>query len=174
MDQRGHIVGSHTLSHPNIAQISASDAQHELSESRWILEKQLGKAVRHFSYPNPILKPHWTARTSEIAARAGYLTAVTSDSGGANRECSAHALVRLSVPHHVDELAWNLEGASWAAHRECHRRRGCVSTVVTRITGAGGDGEPVAIAWLDQTTSGRNDQMTDEADLGSDLRSRRA
>jgi len=109
LDRAGHIVGSHTLSHPNMAQISERDAEHELRESRCILEKQLGHEVRHFSYPNPILQPHWSTRTCEIAARVGYQTSVTSQSGAVAVSENPLAIPRNSVPHSEVEFQWVLE-----------------------------------------------------------------
>jgi len=108
LDRTGHIVGSHTLSHPNMAQISESDAEHELRESRAILENQLGKEVRHFAYPNPILTPHWTTHTCEIAAGVGYHTSVTSQSGAVAVGVNPLATPRISVPHSEAEFRWVL------------------------------------------------------------------
>ena len=108
LDRAGHIVGSHSLSHPNIAQISESDAENELRESRSILEHQLGKEVRHFSYPNPILQPHWSTRTCEIAAGVGYQTSVTSQSGAVAACENPLAIPRISVPHSEVDFQWVL------------------------------------------------------------------
>ena len=49
----GHIVGSHTMTHPNVAQVSVDDARSELAESKLKLEKELGEPVEHFAYPHP-------------------------------------------------------------------------------------------------------------------------
>ena len=46
--RQGHLVGSHTLTHPNIAQVSLHDARREMTESKERLERQLGAAVTHF------------------------------------------------------------------------------------------------------------------------------
>ncbi len=102
----GHPVGSHTLTHPNLAQIPESEADHELRESRRILESQIGKAVVHLSYPNSILKPYWTPRTSEIAARAEFRTAVTSESGAVSAGDLPLSLPRVGVPHDLKEFQW--------------------------------------------------------------------
>ena len=91
----GHTVGSHTLTHPNLAQIPESEVDHELRESRRILVSQIGKEVVHLSYPNAILEPHWTPKTCEIAARAGYRTAVTSESGSVSAKDRPLSLRRV-------------------------------------------------------------------------------
>ena len=70
--KRGHVVGSHTVSHPNLAHVKDdTDLRHELAESKRQLDTQLGSPVRHFSYPGPALKPHWTSRTVEVSREAG-------------------------------------------------------------------------------------------------------
>jgi peptidoglycan/xylan/chitin deacetylase (PgdA/CDA1 family) len=105
----GHTLGSHTLTHPNLAQIAAPEAEHELRQSRIRLEAELGEPVFHFSYPNPILEPHWTIATSQLVASAGYRSAVTSQAGPVSARSNSYALQRVSVPNGVDELAWKLE-----------------------------------------------------------------
>lgn len=111
LHQAGHTVGSHTLSHPNLAQIAVAEAEHELRESRARLTAELGTPVLHFSYPNPILDPHWTPATSELVAKAGYESAVTSEAGSMRACSDSYSLQRVSVPTDVDELDWKLECA---------------------------------------------------------------
>jgi peptidoglycan/xylan/chitin deacetylase (PgdA/CDA1 family) len=47
----GHEIGSHSVTHPNMATISVEEARRELVESRKTLEDQLGCRVRWFAYP---------------------------------------------------------------------------------------------------------------------------
>ena len=47
----GHVVGSHTMTHPNVAHISADEARHELAGSKLKMEKELGKPVKAFFLP---------------------------------------------------------------------------------------------------------------------------
>ena len=51
LSQAGHIVGSHTLTHPNLAQITEAEAEHELSDSRRFLQTALAR--RSFISPTP-------------------------------------------------------------------------------------------------------------------------
>src|SRR5205085_12658230 len=44
----GFEIGSHTVSHPDMARVSQEQARHELCESRAVLEKRLGRRVRWF------------------------------------------------------------------------------------------------------------------------------
>jgi peptidoglycan/xylan/chitin deacetylase (PgdA/CDA1 family) len=108
---QGHIVGSHTLSHPNMAYLDSETAQRELIESRQHLERGLGSSVTHFSYPCPALSPHWTEKTVEASRKAGYQTAVTTNEGLAQRNDSPLKLNRLRPSKTVQGLWWNLECA---------------------------------------------------------------
>ena len=83
--ERGHIIGSHTMTHPNLAHVSLPEARFEMVESKLLLEQQLKSTVRHFSYPCPALPPNWTNATVEQSRNAGYETAVTTDSGVARK-----------------------------------------------------------------------------------------
>jgi peptidoglycan/xylan/chitin deacetylase (PgdA/CDA1 family) len=109
--QHGHIVGSHTMTHPNIAHLSIEDARRELVESKQQMEAHLQTKVVHFSYPCPALSPNWSERTAEESRCAGYETAVTTSSGLARRNDNPLALKRVRPTKTVDGLRWNLETA---------------------------------------------------------------
>jgi peptidoglycan/xylan/chitin deacetylase (PgdA/CDA1 family) len=106
---RGHSIGSHTLSHPNMAQIAEAEALREFRDSRAILERELGAPVVHFSYPNPILDPHWNPRTVELSGQCGYRTAVTSTEGPVTAASDPLALKRVAVPVELQQFRWVLE-----------------------------------------------------------------
>ena len=48
--QAGHEIGSHTVNHPNIAQLSVGQMQTEIAESYEKLVQRIG-SVEHFSWP---------------------------------------------------------------------------------------------------------------------------
>ena len=106
---RGHIIGSHTMSHPNVAQISDEQARFELSESKSRLEAGLGSPVVHFSYPCPALTPHWKASTLEICRELGYKTAVTTDGGAVRKSDDPLRLRRAGPTKRIDGLRWSLD-----------------------------------------------------------------
>jgi len=66
LHDRGHIIGSHSVTHPNLAHAVAHEVREELAASKAALEGHLGKPIVHFSYPSPILQPHWTAATVSL------------------------------------------------------------------------------------------------------------
>ena len=107
--REGHIVGSHTLSHPNVAQIANATARKEILTSRQRLEKELCAPVEHFAYPNPIIQPHWNEQTVALTKEAGYRTGVTSTTGAVCRGDNPLSLRRISAPLDVEEFAWQVE-----------------------------------------------------------------
>ena len=106
----GHIVGSHTLSHPNLAHVEDSDMLHrELVESKRTIEDELGIRVDHFSYPHPALHPQWTGTTRAATRNAGYKTAVTTDPGPVISGSNALSLRRMIVPRYETDFRWRLD-----------------------------------------------------------------
>ena len=106
---RGHVIGSHTVHHPNMAKISPEELQFEMKASRTCLEEKLGSPIHHFSYPNPILSPHWNEETLKASRLAGYTTAVTSTDGHVKKGTNPLALPRQSAAQNLKEFVWNLE-----------------------------------------------------------------
>src|SRR6266496_4222350 len=111
LTEHGHTVGSHTMSHPNMAYIKEDEAHRELADSKRRLESHLGFPVKHFSYPCPALSPHWTDRTVELSREAGYESGVTANSGLAHRGDDPLTLKRMRPTKTTEGLRWNLECA---------------------------------------------------------------
>jgi len=109
--RHGHIVGSHTMTHPNMAYIKEHEAQQELSESKTRLEFQMQAPIRHFSYPCPALSPHWSERTVQQSHAAGYESGVTTNSGVTRPSDNPLRLKRIHPTKTVEGLRWNLESA---------------------------------------------------------------
>jgi peptidoglycan/xylan/chitin deacetylase (PgdA/CDA1 family) len=109
LQRNGHIVGCHTLTHPNVAQVALDVARKELVVSKHELEEELSARVAHFSYPHPALTPQWTPETVAITKEAGYETAVTTTPGTVRKGDHPHQLARIWTPRSEDEFMWNLE-----------------------------------------------------------------
>jgi peptidoglycan/xylan/chitin deacetylase (PgdA/CDA1 family) len=107
--QHGHAVGSHTVTHPNLAQVSPEEVQYELAESKRRLEEVLGEPVIHFSYPSPILQPHHTEQTRKIGSQIGYKIAFTCTSGAVEAKDEPLATRRIYAAKDKTEFRWNLE-----------------------------------------------------------------
>ena len=73
----GHVIGSHTLSHPRLTRVAPAAAREEIVASRCRLEDRFGVPVRHFCYPYG----DWNSAVRGWVEEAGYATACTTDFG---------------------------------------------------------------------------------------------
>jgi len=73
----GHLIGSHTLTHPWLTRLPAARAKEEITASRKKLEDAFGLAIRDFCYPYG----DWNPLVRDLVAEAGYETACTTDLG---------------------------------------------------------------------------------------------
>jgi peptidoglycan/xylan/chitin deacetylase (PgdA/CDA1 family) len=105
----GHTIGAHTLSHPNVAQVSQSEARFEILESKKRLEAELGEPIEHFSYPHPALNPQWSEQTLQITREAGFQSAVLTTRGPVRAGDEPLALKRINTPADLDQFAFNVE-----------------------------------------------------------------
>jgi peptidoglycan/xylan/chitin deacetylase (PgdA/CDA1 family) len=68
-------VGSHSVSHCKLTELSDSQVFSELRDSKSVLEDLLGMAVHSFAYPHG----RYDARVMELVAAAGYVDAYCTD-----------------------------------------------------------------------------------------------
>ncbi|MGL6196500.1 MAG: polysaccharide deacetylase family protein [Thermoguttaceae bacterium] len=112
LHDRGHIIGNHTYSHPNVGYLSPDMQYFELTESRRLMEEKLGFSVEHFSYPHPCLVPQRNENSDAIVKKQGYKTCVLTDWGRVQKNTSPLLLPRLSIGEMApEELLWKLETA---------------------------------------------------------------
>lgn len=71
MSAAGMVIGSHTLTHPYLKELSLDEARKEIFESKKNLETELGKPVLAFAQPFGGTSPEIEA----LAKEAGYVTA---------------------------------------------------------------------------------------------------
>jgi peptidoglycan/xylan/chitin deacetylase (PgdA/CDA1 family) len=107
----GHTVGSHTMTHSNLAYVTEKDVRTELLDAKNKLEQELAAPIVHFSYPCPALQPHWRDSTVSASREIGYQTAVTTNGGLVRRHDDPLRLRRIRPTKTVDGLRWNLECA---------------------------------------------------------------
>jgi peptidoglycan/xylan/chitin deacetylase (PgdA/CDA1 family) len=91
LERQGIEIGSHSVSHRDLTQLSGCETLRELAESRRTLERGLGHPVQWFAYPFGA----YDERVERLARRAGYVLAVTTETGTAQTQ--PLALRRLRV-----------------------------------------------------------------------------
>lgn len=73
----GHQIGSHSMTHPRLTQLSIDAAREEICASKKLLEDTFGIALQHFCYPYG----DWNPVVRDLVREAGYLTACTTEFG---------------------------------------------------------------------------------------------
>jgi peptidoglycan/xylan/chitin deacetylase (PgdA/CDA1 family) len=78
----------HTRFHPILPRCSDEEAWDEIAGSKRELEERLGRECRHFSYPNG----DFSDRDAELARRAGFASARTTELGWARLDADRYRL----------------------------------------------------------------------------------
>jgi peptidoglycan/xylan/chitin deacetylase (PgdA/CDA1 family) len=94
-------VGSHTVSHPHLPQLSDAELDRELRESKAELEDELGAPCRHLAYPYG----EQDDRVRAAARRAGYDAAFAVEGRGRR---DRFAVPRLAVYRHDTAVGFRL------------------------------------------------------------------
>lgn len=89
----GHDIGSHTLTHPFLTQLSVQQAREEITASRKKLEDLFGRSIRHFCYPYG----DWNSVVRGLVEAAGYSTACTTEFGVNAEQVDRFALKRITA-----------------------------------------------------------------------------
>lgn len=98
MVRMGFEVGSHTVSHANLGEVEEDRAREELTTSRAVLERELGRPVRWFAYPfgGPNdLRPEFVPLIREL----GYEGALSAFGGLIRPGMDDRVLPREAVPY---------------------------------------------------------------------------
>jgi peptidoglycan/xylan/chitin deacetylase (PgdA/CDA1 family) len=69
----GFIIGSHTISHPRLTDISLSEAKNEIEGSKKILEDNIHERIDFFSYPYGDLNEDIVNLVKEAGYKAAFL-----------------------------------------------------------------------------------------------------
>ena len=115
----GFTVGSHTVTHPRLAQADDARILTEARDSKAALEDMLGKRVDHFCYP---YGSH-DIRAVKAAAAAGYVTGTTCVRAAATPEDDLLTLPRKAVSRGDDVfgVAWKLMTKNLPKHAQIRR-----------------------------------------------------
>ncbi|HAO22730.1 MAG TPA: hypothetical protein DCQ37_21110 [Desulfobacteraceae bacterium] len=93
MQQDGFSIGSHSLSHTPLTDLTPDQAKFEIEQSKIILSQRLGTEVSGFCYP----RGAWNKTVADIAKHAGYAYAATTIFGSNTRGCNLYALARRNM-----------------------------------------------------------------------------
>ena len=114
--QDGMTVGSHTLHHAFLPLLSRDKIEHELVESKRIIEQQIGRPVNWLSYP----VGGFTPEVQDVARAAGYRAACTTNRGMSKRAVDLFALRRIKMTE-MDRHSLSLR-AKLSGYYDCFRR----------------------------------------------------
>jgi peptidoglycan/xylan/chitin deacetylase (PgdA/CDA1 family) len=92
---RGPTLGfeAHSLTHPNLLEVSDEDANREIAGSKLALEGRLGRPVEGFSYPAGL----FGARERRLVVEAGFRLAVSCEPGVNEAGTDRFALRRRQI-----------------------------------------------------------------------------
>lgn len=97
----GFEIGSHSVTHPYLADLAEADLRREIFESKERLEQITGLPIEHFSCPGG----RWTPSVSRIAREAGYTSVATSRVGINSSRTDRFRLSRVAVQRGTDAAA---------------------------------------------------------------------
>lgn len=99
VQEKGIRFGSHTVSHPQLTNLSWKDIEHELRASKSDLEQRLGTAVTSFAYPFafPQNNRRFCQSFRVLLSEAGYTCCATTLIGRAKSGDDPFVLKRLPV-----------------------------------------------------------------------------
>jgi peptidoglycan/xylan/chitin deacetylase (PgdA/CDA1 family) len=110
----GFEIGAHTCSHPILLQVPDNRAANEMRVSRARLQAISGQAVRMFAYPNGKPNEDYGFRHTLMVRDAGFLGAVATIPGAAQRSADLFQIPRFTPWH----------GASWKSAAQFWRNYG--------------------------------------------------
>jgi len=93
MQACGMEIGSHTVNHVRLTEVSDARLAGELSDSKAALEDLLGSPVGSFAYPYGV----WDVRCDDAVKQAGYSAACITRTGWALRDANPYLLRRLTI-----------------------------------------------------------------------------
>ncbi len=110
MQDSGCEMGCHTVTHPILSTLSATQQEVEILTSRQRITEETGVRARSFAFPNGTLRD-FNADTIEILRTGGFLAACTTIRGSNRPECDPLGLLRIGVgADSVSMLAARLSG----------------------------------------------------------------
>jgi peptidoglycan/xylan/chitin deacetylase (PgdA/CDA1 family) len=86
-------VGSHSMTHAYLSDLSQEQITREIADSKQELEQITGRAIQHFSCPGG----RWDHRVAETARQSGYRSVATSRVAANSPRSDPFALGRVAI-----------------------------------------------------------------------------
>ncbi len=102
---KGFDIGSHTVSHPILTQISGGHLAQEVRQSKARIESETGRSCKCLVYPNG-QTDDFSDKVMEASRDAGYRLAFSATGEYASLQGSCYALSRIGVPGHQPEAVF--------------------------------------------------------------------
>ncbi len=96
LHRAGMEIGAHTVNHPILKSVSATEAEREIGDGRHALESILDTSVDVFAYPNGKLGQDYDFSNVEIVRKQGFRGAVSTEPGVARAGSDLFQLPRFS------------------------------------------------------------------------------
>jgi peptidoglycan/xylan/chitin deacetylase (PgdA/CDA1 family) len=99
LNQHGICFGSHTVTHPQLRELSCSAVKEEISSSKKTIEDKLGREVDSFAYPYafPQAETDFRNMLRDLLLQAGYRSGVCTIVGLARSKSDPFFMERLPV-----------------------------------------------------------------------------
>lgn len=78
LKEKGYEIGSHTISHLNLAKLDPEQLKYEIEGSKEVIEEKLGTQVDSFAFPYG-KSEHFTGKALNLIKKSGYTLACTTN-----------------------------------------------------------------------------------------------
>ncbi len=114
--RKGFEIGSHTVNHADLGQVSFEQAKEELNESKSVLESILGRSVNLVSYPYG-KRSNIRPEVVDLARGAGYVAMFSAYGGYIEGHTDTFDIRRIGISgqHRPLDLLMEIEGISLSA-----------------------------------------------------------
>ncbi|MFT6907291.1 MAG: peptidoglycan/xylan/chitin deacetylase (PgdA/CDA1 family) [Oleiphilaceae bacterium] len=96
MSDNGMEIGSHTMSHQILSQLSDKEQELEITQSKHIIEEKIGRKVLSIAYPVGLYNCY-TEKSCTISKQADYIIGFNKEAGKNKTIANPYDIHRLSV-----------------------------------------------------------------------------
>jgi len=116
--KQGFEIGSHTMSHKDMAMMTDAELEYELTQSKNVLEEKTGKWVTHFAFPYG-RDVNFSEKAMELVYKTGYKSCATAKRGIHNNKMSISRKQLLLKRDHII-FAWKLSHIKYFILKNAH------------------------------------------------------